>query len=259
MLLSIGILGDFCSSLRNHQATNDALLHAADALGVSVCANWLPTPSLEGEDAQERLARQDAIFAAPGGPYQSMPGMLAGIAFARGYGVPFLGTCGGFQYALLEYARHVLGLADANTEENGVPSAHPVITPVACPVPGRHPGAPKLSGVRRLLLRPETLLAGIYGSISAHEEYFCNFEVNPKYESVFERSGLAPSAFGEQGELRAVELPGHPFFVATLFQPQLGSAEGYPHPLMVAFLKAAVSYRAAAAGEALPYVTVAAP
>ena len=192
------------------------------------------------------LARQDAIFAAPGSPYASMAGMLCGIEFARVYGVPCLGTCGGFQYALIEHARNVMGLSDADTVENGETSAHWIVTPVACPAPDRRPGAPKLSGRRRLTLRPGSLLAGHYGAPSAEEEYFCNFEVNPEYVAAFEESGLLAAAFGEQRELRAVERAGHPFFMATLFQPQLGSQEGKPHPLLTAYLKAAVGYRSAA-------------
>src|SRR5947208_3195462 len=131
MLLQIGILGDFDPGLRNHQATNDALRHASDVLHANVSANWIPTESLPRIDAKDLLVSQDAIWAAPGSPYNSVEGMLTGIAYARCYGVPFLGTCGGFQYALIEYARHVLGWKDADTEENAVPTAHPIITPVA--------------------------------------------------------------------------------------------------------------------------------
>ena len=174
--------------------------------------------------------------------------MLAGIEFARRYGVPFLGTCGGFQYALIEYARHVLEWKDANTKENQAASAHSIITPVACPVPDRRPGAPRLSGVRKLTLKSGTLLARIYGCLVVNEEYFCNFEVNAKYLTDFERSGMTSSASGERGEMRALEISSHPFFVGTLFQPQLGSVEGEPHPLITAFLHAAITYQAAAWG-----------
>src|SRR5579883_2340979 len=99
MLLQIGVLGDFNPALRNHLATNDALRHASDAMHMNVSANWIGTESLAPGNAMELLAGQDAIWAAPGSPYRSMDGMLAGIAYARKYGVPFLGTCGGFQYA----------------------------------------------------------------------------------------------------------------------------------------------------------------
>src|SRR5579862_1758175 len=161
MLLQVGILGDFHSQMRSHRATNDALRHAADALRWNVSANWLPTTSLA--KPEEVLAGQDAIFAAPGSPYRDHAGMLAGIRFAREFGIPFLGTCGGFQYALIEYARNVLRLADADTEEGGGKPANPVITPVACPVADRRPGTPGLSGRCRVKFAADTRLAKIYG------------------------------------------------------------------------------------------------
>src|SRR5579864_5492130 len=166
MLLHIGILGDFNPAKRSHLATNDALRHAADALRLNVSANWLPTLALAGEGALKLLSAQEAILAGPGSPYASAEGMIAGIEFARLYRVPFLGTCGGFQYVLIEYARHVLGLRDADTEENGDASSAPVITPVACPVPGRNDLSPKLSGRCRVTLAPGRLEA-IHGSQAA--------------------------------------------------------------------------------------------
>ena len=239
MLLQIGILGDYNPELRNHRATNEALAHAGDAIRRHVSANWLPTASLARGRIEDVLAQQNAILAAPGSPFRSMEGMLAGIEFARRGGIPFLGTCGGFQYALIEYARGVLGLEGADTRESGGHPAHPVITPVACPVPDRRAGTPKLSGVRRLSIRSGTRLAEIYGVRTAQEEYFCNFEVNSAYVSAFEESGMTFSAFGERGEVRAAELRSHPFFLGTLFQPQLSSVAGDPHPLVRAFLEAA--------------------
>src|SRR5581483_1122878 len=244
-MLQIGILGDFDAGKRSHPATNEALRHAADFMHAGVSANWIPTPSLSDGNGKDVLASQDAIWASPGSPYQSFDGMLAGIRYARSCRIPFLGTCGGFQYALIEYARNVLGWLDADSEENG-PAARSIIAPVACPAPDRKPGAPKLSGVCNLSVQPCTKLARIYGCHTAAEEYICNFEVNARYLTDFVRSGLRFSAFGEKGELRAIEISDHPFFLATLFQPQLSSVEGDPHPVITAFLHAAASYHAQA-------------
>jgi CTP synthase (UTP-ammonia lyase) len=243
MLLRIGVLGDFDPKLRNHEATQSALHHAGGAMLQALSVHWVPTESVPGSRWREVLGQYDAILAAPGSPYRSMEGMLAGIAFARANRIPFLGTCGGFQYALIEYARNVLGLAGADTEENEDGPAHAIITPVACPIADRRPGASRLSGVRRVSIRESTRMSRIYVVLAAEEEYFCNFEVNPEYVSDFEKSGLVFSAYGEQGEVRALELPSHPFYVATLFQPQLRSREGEPHPVITAFLQAALGCR----------------
>jgi CTP synthase (UTP-ammonia lyase) len=116
-----------------------------------------------------------------------------------------------------------------------------VIALVACPVADRREDAPRLSGRCGVRMKPDSRLARIYGATRATEEYFCNYEVNRAYHERLAAAGLLPVAFGEQGEWRAVELPRHRFFVATLFQPQLSSREGAAHPLFKAFLAAAVN------------------
>jgi CTP synthase (UTP-ammonia lyase) len=132
-----------------------------------------------------------------------------------------------------------MGITDADSAEHAGESTNLIIAPVACPVPNRRDGAPKLSGSCRLMIQPATRLSGVYRAREVQEQYFCNYEVNPAYYEDFRRSGLALTAFDETGALRAAELPDRRFFVATLFQPQLSSSEGAPHPLIVEFLAAA--------------------
>jgi len=132
----------------------------------------------------------------------------------------------------------VLGIADADSAEHPTDSRSFIIHPVSCPAPNRLAGGPKLSGACHLRVEPGSRLAEIYGGLEAEEEYFCNYEVNRQYLSDFAAAGLKLSAFDDNGELRAIELPGPRFFVATLFQPQLSSTEARPHPLIVAFLRA---------------------
>ncbi len=110
---------------------------------------------------------------------------------------------------------------------------------MTCPVPNRRDGAPKLSGACKLRIVAGCRLAAIYRSCEIEEEYFCNYEVNPAYHPHLENAGLRLTAFGDNGELRAVELPDRRFFIATLYQPQLSSTEDCPHPVIVEFLAAA--------------------
>lgn len=131
-----------------------------------------------------------------------------------------------------------MGPRDAESQEHGVASSNLVVTPAACPVPSRQAGAPSLSGGAKIRITRGTLGWEIYGRDEAVEQYFCNYEVNPAYRGAFEAAGLVISANSEIGEPRMLELPGHPFFAATLFQPQLSSAPGNPHPLFMAFLRA---------------------
>ena len=159
--------------------------------------------------------------------------MLKGIEFARRRDWPFLGTCGGFQYAFIEFARNVLGIKDADSAENNSGSKNIIIYPVACAVPDRKGDAPKLSGaVPEIRLRPGSYLQSFYGKNqeTVTEEFFCNFEINPDFEWAAMEAGFPVVARGPQGEIRAIESPTHRFFLATLFQPQLSSTEKKPHP-----------------------------
>src|SRR6202790_3757913 len=155
----IGILGDFNPEFRSHHATNDSLQHAARKLQLKVESAWLATPSLLEPGAIATLDSFDGLWASPGSPFKSFDGMLKGIEFARRRDWPFLGTCAGFQYALIEFARNVLGIADADSAENVSGSKNIVISPVACAVPDRGTNAPKLSGkIPEIRIRPGSYL-----------------------------------------------------------------------------------------------------
>ncbi|MGA8270311.1 MAG: hypothetical protein WB919_02055 [Candidatus Sulfotelmatobacter sp.] len=241
----IGILGDFNTELRSHHATPDSLQHAARKLDIKVESEWISTPSLTGPGAEKILESFDGFLGSPGSPYKSFDGMLKGIEFARRRDWPYLGTCGGFQYALIEFARNVLGIADADSAENNSGSKNIVIYPVACAVTGRKGDAPKLSGVvPEIRLRPGSYLQSFYAKDKeiVSEEFFCNFEVNPEFEWATMEAGFPVVARGARGEIRAIESPTHRFFVATLFQPQLSSTEKNPHPIILAFVQAAADW-----------------
>jgi CTP synthase (UTP-ammonia lyase) len=241
--LRIGILGDFNAEFRSHHAINDSLQHASGKLGMKVESEWIPTPSIDKPSSDEILAAFDGLWASPGSPYQSMTGMLRGIQFAREQDWPFFGTCGGCQYALIEVARNVIGLADADTAENNSNSKNIVIYPVSCAVPNRDPNAPKLSGrLGEIKLRPGSILQSLYQAEIVEEEFFCNYEINPEYEYCSMEAGLPIVARSANGEPRALESPTHRFFLATLFQPQLSSTEKHPHPVIIGFLKAAAEF-----------------
>jgi len=238
----IGILGDFNPEFRSHRATNDSLQHAAQRLGFTLESEWLPTPSLLNPEPG-KLESFDGLWASAGSPYKSFEGMLKGIEFARVHDWPFLATCGGFQYTLIECARNVLGIQDATTAEEDPGARNIVIYPVACAVPNRAQNAPKLSGVvPKIQLRPGSYLARYYGQDAIEEEFFCNYEVNPDFEWTAMEAGFPVVARGSQQECRAIESPAHLFFIATLFQPQLTSHPEKPHPLVVAFVEAAQDF-----------------
>lgn len=246
--IRVAILGDFDRGAPSHWATEAALFHAAARLGAAVAPRWIPTPALaDAGRVPEVLSGYDGIWGAPGSPFDSADGMLNGIAHARRARVPYLGTCAGFQYALIELSRNLLGLADADSAENNPDAAHVVISPVACPLPGRRPGKPSMSGADRVRVLAGTRLAELCRNadrpvelaVELAEEYFCNFETNAAFIPRWEAdAGLRVAARGDGGEMRAFELGDHPFFVATLFQPQLSSRGERPHPIIEGFLRA---------------------
>jgi len=234
MTSSIIVIGDFDPNNRSHAATNDAIRHCAAALGLSVQARWVGTEMLTGPSAPSQLSGTAGLWIAPASPYKSMDGALAAIRFGREQGVPMLGTCGGFQHIILEYAQDVLGLADAEHQESSPNASRLFISRLACSLVGR---------TMTIHLEPGSLLARLYGKPTAQEQYHCNFGVNPEYVNTLRSGALRIVASDDEGVVRAVELPGHPFLIGTLFLPQLSSTAGAPHPVIAGFLRACVHDR----------------
>jgi len=169
----IGIFGEFDPASPTLPWVEKSIQHASAPLKIAVKPEWLPTDSLLDPELDTKLEAFDGLWAAPGSPYKSFEGMLRGIEFARRRDWPFLGTCGGFQYTLIEIARNVVGMADANSAENAPGAGQIVITPVDCEVPKRAPGAPKLSGTQSgLRIRPGSYLHSFYGKDVVEEGSF---------------------------------------------------------------------------------------
>ncbi|MGI8602308.1 MAG: CTP synthase C-terminal region-related (seleno)protein [Verrucomicrobiales bacterium] len=228
----IAVVGDFDPSNRSHLATNDAISHSAKALGVPVEYCWLGTDEVSAADPVRQLADFSGLWMAPASPYRSMEGALLAIRTARESRSPLLGTCGGFQHIVLEYARSVLGLADAEHEEIMPHASRLFISRLACSLVGR---------ALIVTLDPGSLVARLYGRLNAEEEYFCNFGVNPDYVNVLRSGALQIVGSDDEGEARVVELAEHPFFIGTLFIPQLRSLGTAAHPLVSGFIKACLS------------------
>jgi CTP synthase (UTP-ammonia lyase) len=234
----VGIVGDFNRGKHSHWATEAALFHASAHLGIAVEPRWISTATIAELGCERLLADVHGAWGAPGSPYVSMPGMLQAISYVRERDIPYLGTCAGFQYALIELTRSLLGIADADSAENNPDGQSIVITPVQCAVPGRDSASPRLAGLGVSHPVAGTLLAALCGNGPLREEYFCSFETNPDYLARWEAAGLRIAARGDAGEMRAFELSRSRFFLATLYQPQLSSSFEQPHPIIEGFLRA---------------------
>ena len=238
-VLSIAIVADYDPRLPSHDATDAALRHAAHALGVNFSAEWIPTDILEA-NASNALKYARGIFIGPGSPYVSMQGALNAIRIARESRRPLLGTCGGFQHIVIEYARNVLGIADAQHAEYDPAAARALIRALPCSLAGK---------ALRIDLAPGSLAHRVYGCDQVEEKYHCTFGLDPAYRAQFETAGLRVTGveagvpgveLESAGEARIVELPEQPFFLGTLFVPQMRSNEGAPHPLILAFVRATI-------------------
>jgi CTP synthase (UTP-ammonia lyase) len=230
----VALVGDHDPGVTAHRAIPLALGLAADANGRAVEWTWLHTSTLTG-DAGAVLEPFDGVWCVPGSPYASATGAIAAVRFAREQGRPFLGTCGGFQHALLEYADAVWGVIAPAHAELDPEAADPVIAPLSCSLV-------EVAGDVRV--EPGSRLAAVYGAEEAQEEYHCRFGLNPLFSSWLEAGPLHVAARDAQGDVRAVELADHPFFVATLFQPERAGLSGRSHPLIEAFVDAAHGHAA---------------
>jgi CTP synthase (UTP-ammonia lyase) len=240
--LQIGIIGDYDAEALTHRVTQEAIDHTAAALSVQARVRWIATDDLGTADlangAGDLLGGFDALWCAPGSPYRSLEGALAGIRFARESRIPFLGTCAGFQHVVLEYARNVIGFVDAQHAEYDPTASHLFINQLACSLVGK-----KMT----ILLKPSSRAYEHYGRSEVMEQYYCRFGLNPTYQPLIEAAGLQIAGYDTDGEARIVELPDYPFYIATLFLPQLDSSAAQPHPLISAYLRSALTWQGAQA------------
>ena len=230
----LALVGDHDPGVTAHRAIPLALDLAAESCGRSIEWTWVHTSTLTG-DASAAIEPFDGIWVVPGSPYAHAAGAVAAIRCAREQGRPFLGTCGGFQHALLEYADAVWGVIAPAHAELDPAAADPVIAPLAC-------GLVEVAGDVRF--EPGSRLAAVYGVDEAQEEYHCRFGLNPLFVQWLASGPLRVAARDRQGDVRAIELSDHPFFVATLFQPERSGLTGHTHPLIEAFVDAACGHAA---------------
>ena len=238
--ISIGIIGDFNPEKPSHIATDAALKHAADFLSLNVKTEWLGTGNLRRKSVKDTVGQYQGLFAAPGTPYFFADGAIKGIRLAREMNIPFLGTCGGYQYTLLEFARNVAGMTNAVHTELTPQTDMPLLIKIACAVDktkGRE--GPRMLGTFDINLVPGTEAFKLYGKTKISESYSCNYELNPDYQGRLVESGLTISGMDDDGKARIIEVHNKRFFMGTGFLPQLNSTPENPHPLILAFLKSA--------------------
>jgi CTP synthase (UTP-ammonia lyase) len=217
-------LGDRDLSYVTHREIDAAL----ELFPEEIDRGWVATDSSEAR----QLDAVDAVWLLPGTPYRDDAAGYAAVRHCLDTGTPFLGTCGGFQYACVDLARRLAGVDTAGHAETDPDADALVVVPLRC----------SLYGERRLV-RPVsgTRLAAICGSDPFMGFHFCGYGLADSFAERLAAAGVTISAFADDAGVEGVELPEHPFFVATAFQPQVGASEtGRLHPLLEALLSAAL-------------------
>jgi CTP synthase (UTP-ammonia lyase) len=222
----LALIGDRSPSVEAHVRIPGIISSRAAGADEPIEIYWLHSSSITSPDD---LAGFDGIWVVPGSPYANPDGVLQAVTIARTHGIPFLGTCGGFQHLLLEFARSVCGLHSVQHGETHADAEELLLVPLECKLFGEE---------ATVIVADATTAARAMGPGPSSERYFCRFGLNPDYEQALCAQGLTISGRDEAGDARIAEITAHPFFVGTLFQPELASDTTWVHPLISHFASA---------------------
>ncbi|MGH2529251.1 MAG: CTP synthase [Actinomycetota bacterium] len=246
--ISVAIVGKYVNLRDAYLSVIEALRHGGFHHGARVEITWVSSDELAETDPAMTLAGIDGIVVPGGFGWRGIEGKLEAIRYARENGLPYLGLCLGLQCAVVEYARNVCGLEGANSSEFDPGTTHPVIDLLP-----EQKNVTDLGGSMRLGAQPCHVVPGTRAAVAyrehvVYERHRHRYEVNPAYHEILTRAGLVFSGLSPDGRLvEIIELPGHPFFMAGQFHPELRSRPTRPHPLFREFVGAAHVRRGAAA------------
>ncbi|RIK05750.1 MAG: CTP synthase [Acidobacteria bacterium] len=242
--VNIGIVGKYVGLPDAYLSVVEALRHGGFAAGTNVKVIWIASDEAEGLLASSVLSELDGILVPGGFGIRGIEGKIQAVRYARESEVPFLGICLGLQCAVVEFARNVLGLHDANSSEFDPHTQNPVVDLMADQADIEDMGGTMRLGTYVAKLEPESLARAAYGADVVSERHRHRFEVNNRYRARLEEAGLSCSGVSPDARLvEIVELAGHPYFVASQFHPEFQSRPTDPAPLFREFVAAAVAYR----------------
>ncbi|HED7353482.1 TPA: CTP synthase [Campylobacter coli] len=250
--VKIAFVGKYVDLKESYKSLTEAIIHAGAALDTRVELQWVDSEKLENLESAEAFKNVSGILVAGGFGYRGVEGKIKAINYARENKIPFLGICLGMQLALVEFARHVLKIEDANSSEFDDKCSNPIVYLIdefmdASGKKQIRTAKTPLGGTMRLgsyecKVKPNSLLAKVYNNAkNIKERHRHRYEANPKYRKEFEDKGLIVSGESE-GLIEAVELNNHPFFLAVQFHPEFTSRLEHVNPVICGFIKAAISY-----------------
>lgn len=240
----IGLVGKYVQLHDAYLSVAEALRHAGYALNTHIRIRWIDSETLTEASCNEMLDDLDGIIVPGGFGSRGIDGMIESIRYAREHRIPFLGLCLGMQLAIVEFARHVVGLPEAHSIELMPDTPDPVIHLMA-----DQKGVLDIGGTLRLgsypcRLDPDSRAFELYGEPLIHERHRHRYEVNNDYRTALTDAGMRLCGMSPDGRIvEMLELPDHPYFLATQAHPEFNSRPNHPHPLFLGLISSAVLYR----------------
>ena len=236
--VTIGLVGKYVELQDSYKSILESFIHAGAMNDVVVKVKSLHSEYFETHKAAEK--ELDGILVAPGFGERGIEGKIAAVKFARENKIPFFGICLGMQMAVIEFARNILGLADANSTEMDEQTKNPVIDIMESQKNLENMGGTMRLGAWKCELTPQSLAEKVYGKPTITERHRHRYELNNAYIDDLEHAGLVCSGKNkETGLVEIVELPNHPWFMGVQYHPEYKSTVAEPHPLFVSFIGAA--------------------
>lgn len=247
--VTIAFVGKYLDLKESYKSLTEGLIHAGATLDTKVKINWVDSEKLNSENVDKILKDVSGVLVPGGFGERGIDGKMTAINYARINKIPFLGICLGMQLAIIEFARNILNIKDANSMEFDPNTKEPLIYLIDSFIDAngkkqiRTYKSP-LGGTMRLggydcNIKPDTLLSKIYSAKKTRERHRHRYEANPKYREILEKNGLIVSGESD-GLIEAIELKNHPFFVGVQFHPEFTSRLISPNPVILNFIEASI-------------------
>jgi CTP synthase len=241
--VNIGLIGKYVELQDAYKSILESFIHAGAMNECKVQVHYIHSEFLTPENIAEKLTGLDGLLVAPGFGNRGIEGKIDAVRYARESNLPFFGICLGMQMAVIEFARNVLGIANAHSLEMDGNTEHAVINMMEEQKKVTMKGGTMRLGAWPCELKPGSLAARIYGGMQVSERHRHRYEFNNDYLQQFEERGMVASGINPgSGLVEIIELPAHPYFIGVQYHPELKSTVENPHPLFVNFIAAAKQY-----------------
>jgi len=242
--VTVGLIGKYVELQDSYKSILEAFIHAGAENEVKVNIESIHSEYLKEDNVKMKLSHLDGVLVAPGFGERGIDGKIAAVKFVRENNIPFFGICLGMQMAVIEFARNVLKLEDANSFEMDETCKHPVISLMEEQKTITDKGGTMRLGAWDCNLKKDSIVANVYKTEAIKERHRHRYEFNSEYKDQVEAAGMLATGLNPETNLvEIVEIPEHPWFVGVQYHPEYKSTVSNPHPLFVAFIKAVLKHK----------------